>query len=119
MFAAGTVLALVGTYFFIDAVRVTTYGSGWVSRGWGGSGGGGIVFLPLFIGVIALFADAKKNWAWALAAFGLAIIIIEVLSQLRFFFDQKLSHLLIMLVTIGAGLGLIIRSLREMPEPSQ
>ncbi len=114
-FAAGSALALAGTYFFVDAVRVTTYGSGWISRGLGGSTGGGVVFLPLFVAVVALFIDAKKSWPWALGAVGVGLIFVEVLSQLRFFFDQKLSHLLIMLVTIAAGLGLIIRSLREMP----
>lgn len=114
-FAAGTALALAGTWFFVDAVRVTTYGSGMISRGLGGSAGAGVIFLPLFVAVIALFVDARKNWAWALGAFGLAIIVIEVLSQLRFFFDQKLSHFLIMLVTVAAGIGLVIRSLKQMP----
>jgi hypothetical protein len=114
-FAAGLALALAGTYFFVDAVRVTTYGSGLVSRGLGGSTGGGVVFLPLFVAVVALFIDAKKSWPWALGAVGIGLILVEVLSQLRFFFDQKLSHLLIMLVTVAAGLGLIIKSLREMP----
>ena len=114
-FAAGTALALAGTWFFVDAVRVTTYGSGMISRGLGGSAGAGVIFLPLFVAVIALFVDSQKTWAWALGAFGLAIIVIEVLSQLRFFFDQKLSHFLIMLVTVAAGIGLVIRSLKQMP----
>lgn len=114
-FVAGTALALAGTWFFVDAVRVTSYGNGMISRGLGGSAGAGIIFLPLFVAVIALFADARKTWAWALGAFGLAIIVIEVLSQLRFFFDQKLSHFLIMLVTVAAGIGLVTRSLKQMP----
>lgn len=114
-FAAGTALALAGTYFFVDAVRVTTYGSGWISRGLGGSTGAGVVFLPLFVAVVGLFIDARKTWPWILGAVGVALIVIEVLSQLRFFFDQKLSHLLIMLVSVAAGLGLIVRSLKEMP----
>lgn len=115
IFAAGTALALAGTWFFVDAVRVTSYGSGWVSRGLGGSSGAGVIFLPLFVAVVALFIDSKKSWPWALGVFGIAIIVIEVLSQLRFFFDQKLSHFLIMLVTVAAGVGLIVRSLKEMP----
>ena len=116
-FAFGAVLSLVSAWFFIDSVRVTTYGSGWATgRFGGGTGSAGVVFLPVFVAVVALFYDASKMWAWALFLFGSAVIAIEILSRLNFWFDLKRSHFMIMLVGMAGGLGLMIRSFSEMPK---
>ncbi len=118
LFVGGAALSAVSAWFFVDSVRVTTYGNGWVSRGLGGIGGTGsmgVIFLPFFIGVVGLFYDASKRWGWALMGVGLAVIVIEILSRLRFFLDLKLSHFMIMLISFAAGLGLMLRALRAMP----
>ncbi len=126
-FLLGAVLSAVSLYFFFDSVHVTTRGSGWVSsglRGFRGGGGGGgrglwettsmgIVFLPFFIGIVALFYDAKKKWAWVVTWIGLAIIVIEIVSRIRFLLEIKTSHLMIMLVTFAAGSGLMLQSYRD------
>ena len=128
-FVLGLVLAATSLYFFFDSVHVTTRGNGWISgglrgfRGGGGGGGGGrgmwettsmgIVFLPFFIGIIALFYDARKKWAWGVTWIGLAIIVIEILSRIRFMMQIKTSHLMIMFVTFAAGAGLMLQSYRE------
>lgn len=114
-FVAGCALAAVSAWFFVDSVRVTSYGGGWVSRFAGGNNG--VVFLPLLIGVVWLFYDARKLGAWIVFLAGVAVILIEILSRLDFFFNLKLSHLLIMLISFGAGLGLILRSLRSLQGP--
>lgn len=114
-FVAGCALTLVAVYFFIDSVRVTTFGAGWVSRYSGGNTG--VVFLPLLVGVIGLFYDARRRWAWVLALAGFAIVLVEVVSRLEFFLNLKLSHLLIMLVAFGAGVGMMLRSLRSITGP--
>ena len=118
-FGLGLVLCAVSLYFFFDSVHVVSRGAGWIS-GWMGRGGGGgtttsmgIVFLPFFVGVVALFYDAKKRWAWVVTWIGLAILIIEMLSRLRFLMDMKTSHLMIMLVTFAAGAGMMLRSYRD------
>ena len=118
-FGLGLVLCAVSLYFFFDSVHVSTHGAGWIS-GWMGRGGGGgtttsmgIVFLPFFVGIVALFYDAKKRWAWAVTWIGLAILVVEMLSRLRFLMDMKTSHLMIMLVTFAAGAGLMLRSYRD------
>lgn len=118
LFLSGAALSLVSVYFFVDSVRVTTFGRGVVSRGfggWGGTGSTAIVFLPLFIAVVALFYDATKRWPWGLFLLGIFILFAEILSRLEFFINLKLSHLLIMLVSFAAGLGLILRSLKAQP----
>lgn len=119
-FVGGAALSAVSAWFFVDSVRVTTYGSGLVSRigGIGGTGSMGVIFLPFFIGVVALFYDASKRWPWALMSVGVAVIVIEILSRLRFFLDLKLSHFMIMLISFAAGLGLMLRALRSMPPES-
>lgn len=115
-FAAGSALAAVSAWFFVDSVRVTSRGFGAVSGALGGStGSAGVIFLPLFIAVVALFVDASKKWAWVLFGLGVAVLAIEILSRLSFWFDLKLSHFLIMLIGFAAGLGMIIRSFKAMP----
>ncbi len=117
-FLAGVALAAVSAWFFVDSVSVVSGGYGMISRGFGGGsrGSAGVVFLPLFISVVWLFVDAKKPWPWALFAVGVTVLLVEILSSLRFWFDLKLSTFLIMLFGFAAGLGMIIRSMRSMPQ---
>jgi len=118
-FFIGLVLAAIGAYLFFDSVRVQTDTHGAIT----GSirqmmGGGhliettsmGIIFVPFFAGVVALFTDSKRKWAWYLTYIGMAILVIEVLSRIRFFINTKLSHLLGMIVLFAAGAGLMLRS---------
>lgn len=115
-FLGGAALSAVSAWFFVDSVRVSSRGFGWISSAFGGStGSAGIVFLPLFVAIVGLFVDARKKWAWALFVVGVALLAVEILSRITFWFDLKLSHFLIMLGGFAAGLGMIIRSLRAMP----
>ena len=124
-FFIGVLLAGLGIYLFFDSVRVET-GFGIVSQGvhalMGRRGGGGgfgdttsmgIIFVPFLIAVIALFYDAQKKWGWWLLFLGIAVIAIEILSRIRFFMSAKVTHLLGMMVLFAAGVGLILRSLRD------
>lgn len=120
-FVAGAALSAVSAWFFIDSVRVTSRGYGWISGMFGSNtGSAGIVFLPIFVAIIALFIDASKKWAWWLFGAGVAVIAIEILSRLSFWFDLKLSYFMIMLFGFAAGLGMIIRSVRDdRTQPAQ
>jgi len=92
-YTIGFGLAALATYLFLDSVKVSTMGHGVVSGLNRGLGLGGfwettsmaIIFVPFFIGVIALFYNAKWKWAWALIYLGLIILVIEILSRIRFF----------------------------------
>lgn len=124
LFGIGFVLSAAAAWFLLDSVIATT-GHGLFSgfiRGRQGVGAGrsfgqttsmGVIFLPFMIGVIALFYDASKKWAWWLLYLGVAIVAVEILSHLRFQMSVKTSHLMLMLGMFAAGIGLMLRSYRD------
>ncbi len=122
LFSIGFVLSAVSLYFFFNSVQVTTQGFGilttMIHRGMGDGGMGtasmGLVFLPFFLGVLALFYDSKPKWAWYLMWAGLGILVIEILSKLTFFFSLRVSHLIILLGVFAAGAGMMLRSYRSI-----
>jgi len=115
----GMVLVALGLYLFFDSVHVTAgnqgFLSGYMSRGIGGLGTAsmGLIFVPFLLGVTALFFDSSKSWAWGITVIGLAIIVIEILSRIRFEMNMKTSHLLLVLGMTAAGFGLVMRALRD------
>jgi hypothetical protein len=119
-FAIGFCLSALATYLFFDSVRVTSAGHGLVSGLLGYGYGGywettstGIIFVPLFLGVVVLFYDAKPWWGWALTYFGIGVIALEILSRIQFLFQMKSTHLVGMIVLFAAGVGLMLRSYRD------
>jgi len=120
-FLIGFGLAALALYLFFDSVRVATGDLGLFSglaRRHAGSGmwettSMGLLFVPFFLGVLALFYDARMKWAWGLMWFGVAVLVIEILSRIRFFLNMKTTHLLGMIVLFAAGAALMIRSYRD------
>lgn len=118
LFLAGGGLCLfgVGLYLLLDSVRVVSgdFGalSGLMNRrgGWGETTSMGIIFVPFIIGSAILFYDAAKKWAWGLAGFGILIIIIEILSRIRFVLNMKTTSLLLIFIMMSAGAGLLARA---------
>lgn len=120
MFFLGLVLAAVGLYLFLDSVQVISGQMGWLSGGFNHMTGGnytttstGILFVPVFIGLVLLFYNSRLMSGWVLFYLGLAILVIEILSRIQFMMTTKTSHLLLMLGMIAAGIGLMLRSFRE------
>ena len=118
-FLIGFGLAALAVYLFFDSVRVVTDGGGLLSgmmrgrRGGGGMGqttSMGILFVPFFLGVFALFVNSRQKWAWGLTYLGIAVLAIEIASRFRFYINTKLTHLLVMLVLFAAGCALMFRS---------
>lgn len=70
----------------------------------------GIIFVPFLAGVMVLFYDAGKKWAWWISGLGLAVICIEILSRVRFVLNMKTTSLLLVLGMVAAGAGLLARS---------
>jgi len=120
LFFFGVVLAAAGLWFFLSNVHVMTepFGvvSGFLGRGVGMGGPAmstGIVFAPIFLGLVLLFYDARLKWGWALFYVGLALIVIEILSRIRFQMGMPVSNLLLMLGMVAAGIGMMLRSFRD------
>jgi hypothetical protein len=119
MFTIGLFLAGLATYLFLDSVYATTVGAGILSGAIGARGGlwettsMGILFVPFFLGVIALFYDSRMKWAWWLTYLGIGILVIEIFSRIRFRLEMKMTSLLLMIVLFSAGVGLILRSYRD------
>ena len=115
----GLTLTALGLYLLFDSVHVVSGGTGLISQWLIGNSGGwestsrGIIFVPLLLGVGLLFYDAKTRIGWGLMWVGLAVIIVEILSRLQFMFSMKTSHLLLILGMTAAGIGLMLRGLRE------
>lgn len=119
-FTVGFVLAGLAVYLFLDSVTVST-SVGLIAGGLhgmlggmiGGTASSGLVFLPFFIGVTALFYNANQRWCWTVMYLGIAVIVIEILSQIRFLIQMKVSHLLGIIILLAAGTGLMLRSYRD------
>lgn len=125
LFSIGFALAAGGLYLFLDSVRVSSAGHGLFSGmlygvfGNGHANGAydttsmGLLFVPFFLGVVILFYDARLKIGWGLLYLGLGVLVVEILSRIRFFLHMKLTHLLLLLAMVAAGVGLMIRSFRD------
>ena len=115
-FSIGLVLSGLAAWLFFDSVRVTTAGygffTGWFRNGYDTTSMG-IIFIPFFVAVVALFYNAQWKWAWWLLYIGIGILAIEILSRIRFLMHMKTTHLMLMLVMFAGGVGLMLKGLRE------
>lgn len=119
-FLIGAAMTAVGVWLFFDSVQFTTGHGGILSRAISGGRGGfmettsmGIVLVPLFAGVIALFFDVRKTWAWILTGLGLVILGIEVVSRFRPVMAIKGTHLFLLIILMAGGIGLMLRGYVE------
>ncbi len=123
-FFIGLALMGIGVYALLDSVRVVSGGAGFFTGllagglGWHDASGMttsmGIIFVPLFVGIVGMAYDMRLIWARLLTGIGVLVIIVEVLSRIRFFMNMKMSHLLMMLACIAVGFGLILASYRSV-----
>ncbi len=120
-FLVGVVLSALGVWLFFDSVHFTSGHGGLITNTLGRTGAGGwvepasmgVLFVPLFLGVLALFFNASQRWAWILTGLGVVFLGIEIVSRFRPFFAVKATHLFIMILLIAGGLGLMLRGYLE------
>ena len=96
-FFIGAIMLVSAIWFFLDSVNVTT-GRGYFGRYYGGSML--ITTAPLMLGIFLLFLSSKSKAAWAITTIGFIIIVLEVISTLRFHMHMKLWQWILLLILV-------------------
>jgi hypothetical protein len=121
-FFLGLFMMCGGFYLLLNGIVVSSsFGLATRLFGIGGIGiTGGIVLIPLIIGVAMIFYNARSALGWLLALGSLAAMIFGVISSLSLNLRTMTAfELICILVLAFGGLGLFLRSLRSsVPEVS-
>jgi hypothetical protein len=115
-FFVGLVLMAGGFYLLLNNVVVSSsFGLGTRLFGVGGYGiTGGIVLIPLVIGIAMIFFDARSALGWLLAICAFAALVFGVIASVNMSLrTMSAFELLCILVLAFGGLGLFLRSLRS------
>ena len=116
-FAIGLGLLAAGLYLVFS--RVVVHGGNFFGGhmgGWFGQGGAiAVMVVPFVLGVGWLFYDAKSWIGWAIVAVAMLFLTANILTSLDIYFQPTaLPTFLAMFVMIAAGMGLIVRSFRDL-----
>jgi hypothetical protein len=114
-FFLGLLMMCGGFYLLLNAVVVSsTFGLGARLFGVGGYGvTGGMILIPLLIGVVMIFYDARRFLGWLLALGAFAAMVFGVIASVSMNLRTMSAFELICILTLAfGGLGLFLRSLR-------
>ena len=107
-------LAGLGAFLLMD--RVTVHGGYWDFYG-SSQTSFGITLFPVMIGIGALFYNASSPVGWVLFGGGMLVIFAGIIANLRVHFQAtSLFATLMILGSLAAGIGLIIKALRPHGE---
>ncbi len=110
LFFVGLMLAVAGGYLLTTQVTVTS--GAWAL--WGHNAFG-LSLLPFLVGTGLLFFNGRSMIGWLLTASGVVIILAGIIVNLRIYFEPtSLFNTLMMLGMLAAGVGLLLRSLRNL-----
>ncbi len=109
MFLLGVCITAVGAYMFLSRVDVTLHR--WYLWGYDAHGA---ILIAFALGLGILFFNARNVAGWILTLGSLAAIILSIVVNLDFYFrPTNLTTTLLMIGSIGIGLGLVFRSFRS------
>jgi hypothetical protein len=114
-FFGGCAVSGLGLYLLFSRVVVHSGGfwHGVVGSGFGQGGGIAVILAPFVLGIALLFVDGISKLGWGLTIASLLMLLLEIVTSLRIAFaPTSLPLLLFILGLVGAGMGLVIRSLR-------
>ena len=114
-FFIGLILMCGGFYLLLNSVVVSSsFGLGTRLFGVGGYGiTGGIVLIPLVIGIAMIFYNARSAFGWLLALGAFAALVFGVIASVSMSLrTMSAFELICILVLAFGGLGLFLRSLR-------
>ncbi|MCB1647445.1 MAG: hypothetical protein KDI36_18425 [Pseudomonadales bacterium] len=122
-FLLGLVMMAGGFYLLLNAIRVTSrFGFGMHLYGFQMNGAmynitTGMVVIPFIFGIGMIFYNSRNLFGWLLAGGSLTALIFGVIASIEFSFRMMSAFdLILILVLAFGGLGLFLRSLRDMPE---
>lgn len=115
----GLAMMCVGFYMLLSAISVNTYfGMSSSIYGFSMFGNsmdvtGGMIMVPMVLGIGMIFFNGKNWLGWLLFLGSLAALIFGVISSVRFQLrTMSAFELIVILVLAFGGLGLFLRSLR-------
>jgi hypothetical protein len=111
MFFGGAAMVIAGGYLLLT--RVSVMSGGWRFYGYNAFG---LSLFPLLIGIGVLFYDGRSTLGWLLTTAGALIILVGIVANLHVYFQPtSLFDTLMMLGLLAGGIGLVARSLRDVP----
>lgn len=114
-FFLGLVMMCGGFYMLLSSVIVSsTFGLGSRLFGIGGVGiTGGIILVPLVLGIVMIFYNARNYLGWLVAVASFFAMVFGVISSVSLDLrTMSAFHLITILVLAFGGLGLFLGSLR-------
>lgn len=114
-FLIGIVMLAVGLYWFSSSVMVTT---GFYDITFGSyRTGGGLVVVPLIIGICWVFANPRSIGAKIVVVLGVIIILASIIAGTKFiFYRRNLYEYIIMLIFIFGGASMTLKVLLSKPK---
>ena len=119
-FFIGLMMMCGGFYLLFNAIHVSSsfgFSARLYSFGSGMNLTTGMILIPLMIGIGIIFFNSRNVLGWLLAAGSLVALLFGVISSLRFGFrTMSAFDLITILVLAIGGLGLFLRSLRDIQQ---
>jgi len=121
-FFLGLVMMCGGFYLLLNNVIVSSsFGLGSRMFGIGGFGiTGGIILIPLIIGVAMIFYNSRNYLGWLIAVVSFFAMVFGVISSVSLDLRTMSAFSLITILVLAfGGLGLFLRSLRGAAAPER
>ncbi|SFR94198.1 hypothetical protein [Anaeromicropila populeti] len=110
-FLGGLAMLVVGLYFFMNKVTVTSYFFQGVRFG-RFDVAGGVIVVPLIIGVVIVFANPDSIVGKIVCGLGVLLIVASIISTTHLQLNQMtLFEWILYMVLIFGGTGLLARVL--------
>jgi hypothetical protein len=122
-FFLGLMMMCGGFYLLLNGIVVSS-SFGMSARLFNIGGGfgitGGMILIPLLIGIGMVFYNAKNYLGWLVMIGSFGALVFGVISSVSMSLRTMSAFELICILTLAfGGLGLFLRSLRPAPEPGR
>lgn len=118
-FFIGLIMLISGFYLLLNNIHVGSYGGFGGGFGRSLSFGGrtitsGFVMIPFIFGIGMIFYNAKNYFGWFLAIASIIMLMVGVITNINFHFNNLSAFdLIIILILFIGGAGLFLSSLKS------